>query len=82
LPAAAPVNEAVMFAFDDRAFPFCTNIDLHLIPGNNPEFVLPAGPAGSHDRSPSLLRDHHPHRRYLPYVVQRQRRTASEHDRL
>jgi hypothetical protein len=49
LPAATPVGEAVLFAFDNRAFPFTSQVDLHLIPGARPQFVLPPGPEGSHD---------------------------------
>ena len=49
LPCAAPLNEVVLFAFDDRAFPFQTQVQAHLFPGRNPQFVLEHGPEGSHD---------------------------------
>ena len=49
LPCAAPLNELVLFAFDDRSFPFQTQVQAHLFPGRNPQFVLQHGPEGSHD---------------------------------
>jgi hypothetical protein len=48
LPAAAPQDEAVLFAFDDRAFPFRAFAEVHLLGGRG-SIVLPAGPPGSHD---------------------------------
>ena len=48
LPSAAPVEEAVLFAFDDRAFPFRAFAELNLIGGRG-SMVLRAGPPGSHD---------------------------------
>ena len=49
LPCAAPLSEVVLFAFDDRAFPFQTQVQAHLFPGRNPQFVLQHGPENSHD---------------------------------
>jgi len=49
LPAAAPLPGAVLFAFDDRAFPYRQSLQMHLIAGEKPRLVLAPGPAGSHD---------------------------------
>lgn len=49
LPSAAPQNEAVLFAFDDWAFPFRNQVQTHLFPAQNPRTVLHHGPEGSHD---------------------------------
>ena len=49
LPSAAPLNELVLFGFDDRAFPFQSLAQTHLIPGRGPRYVLKHGPEGSHD---------------------------------
>lgn len=49
LPYAEPMDRAVLFGFDDRAFPFLNHVQAHLIPGDNPRLVLPPGPPGSHD---------------------------------
>lgn len=49
LPSAEPLSEAVLFAFDDCAFPFREHVQVHLIPGEDPTLVLPPGPPGSHD---------------------------------
>lgn len=49
LPYAEPLRQAVLFGFDDRAFPFLNHVQAHLIPGDNPTFVLPPGAPGSHD---------------------------------
>lgn len=49
MPSTAPLDEAVFFAFDDRAFPFQNRVQTHLIPGTNPRVVLSHGPEGSHD---------------------------------
>jgi hypothetical protein len=49
LPDAVPLSEAVLFAFDDRAFPFRDGVETRLLPGQSPEVVLDHGPAGSHD---------------------------------
>jgi hypothetical protein len=49
LPDPAPLSEAVLFGFDDRAFPFLDHVQIHLIPGANPSLVLPPGSPGSHD---------------------------------
>ena len=49
LPNPTPLSEAVLFAFDDRAFPFQNGVQTHLIPGRNPSLVLEHGPEGSHD---------------------------------
>ena len=51
LPAAAPLQEVVLFGFDDRAFPFQNNVRPHLIPCGDPQLVLSHGPAGSHDEA-------------------------------
>jgi hypothetical protein len=49
LPGTEPLHEAVLFGFDNHAFPFLNHVQAHLIPGANPGFVLPPGPPGSHD---------------------------------
>ena len=41
--------EVVLFAFDNHAFPFRNNTEIHLVPGSNPELALAHGPAGSVD---------------------------------
>lgn len=46
-----PLDEAVLFAFDDWAFPFQNHVQKHLIPGGSPRLVLAPGPAGSHDEA-------------------------------
>jgi hypothetical protein len=51
LPDAAPVPEAVLFAFDGWAFPFQLYLQTSLIAGQRPRLVLPHGPPGSHDES-------------------------------
>ena len=47
------VDEAVLFAFDDRAIPFRRNLEMHLIHGKHgvkkTPIVLSNGPPGSHD---------------------------------
>lgn len=45
----APLSEAVLFGFDDRAFPFQNHVQTWLNPGRKPEVVLRHGPEGSHD---------------------------------
>jgi hypothetical protein len=49
LPAATPVSEAVLFGFDDRAFPYQNNVETHLIPAKDGRIFLRGGPEGSHD---------------------------------
>lgn len=51
LPDAVPLNEAVLFAFDDWAFPFQHHMQKHLIPGEHPQMVLEPGAPGSHDEA-------------------------------
>jgi hypothetical protein len=48
-PSHEPRAHAVLFGFDTWAFPFREHLTLHLVPGQNPQMVLPAGPAGAHD---------------------------------
>lgn len=43
------LEEIVLFAFDDRAFPFQHHIQKHLIPAATQQMVLEAGAVGSHD---------------------------------
>ncbi len=45
------LDEAVLFAFDDHAFPFQNHVQTHLIPGGSPQQVLKPGPPGSHDEA-------------------------------
>lgn len=45
----APLPEVVLFAFDNRAFPFQNQIQTHLVMGHSPRVVLSHGPEGSHD---------------------------------
>ena len=47
--SARPLEEVVLFGFDDTALPFRDGVAHHLIPGDNPEMVLAAGPDGSPD---------------------------------
>ena len=49
LPSAMPLDELVLFGFDDRAFPFQGNVQTHLIPGRRPRYVLKHGPEDAHD---------------------------------
>ena len=49
LPDAAPQAEAVLFGFDDRAFPFQRHVQAHLIPAGRRELTLRNGPRGAHD---------------------------------
>ncbi len=49
LPCAAPLDEAVLFGFDDRAFPFQNQVQTHLSMGRSPTTVLSHGAPGSHD---------------------------------
>ncbi len=51
LPGAQPLPEAVLFAFDDWAFPFRHHVQTHLIPGQKPRLVLEPGPPGAHDET-------------------------------
>ncbi len=48
-PCAEALDEAVLFGFDDRAFPFQNHVQAHLIPGQKPALVMLPGPPGSHD---------------------------------
>jgi hypothetical protein len=48
-PTPTVFPEVVLFAFDDRAFPFRNHTELHLAPGHNPQLVLTHGAAGSVD---------------------------------
>jgi hypothetical protein len=49
LPAAAPLESATLFAFDDHAFPFRRQARVHLNYAGAARRVLPAGTPGSHD---------------------------------
>jgi hypothetical protein len=49
LPSAAPLPGAVLFAFDDGAFPFQDGVRVHLSQGQNPRIVLPHGKEGDPD---------------------------------
>src|SRR6266542_1891026 len=49
LPHAAPLPGAVLFGFDEWAFPFRQRVEPRLIPGMNPQVVLRHGPEGAHD---------------------------------
>jgi len=49
LPNAVPLPEVVLFAFDDRAFPFQNHVRTHLIQSRNGRPVLRPGPEGSYD---------------------------------
>src|SRR5687768_6330770 len=49
IPNAAPLPEAVLFGFDNWAFPFQNQLQTHLIPGQNPRLVLLPGAPGSPD---------------------------------
>jgi len=51
LPGGTVHREAVLFGFDRRAFPFQSGLRTHLVSGQNPVSVVPAGPPGSHDES-------------------------------
>src|SRR5437870_1135056 len=42
-------SQAVLFGFDDRAFPYQNAVQTHLSPGRNPKVVLQHGPEGSVD---------------------------------
>lgn len=47
--SAEPLSEAVLFGFDDRAFPFQQHVHTHLTMGQRPQIVIRPGPEGSHD---------------------------------
>lgn len=49
LPDAAPLGEAILFGFDDRAFPFRRHVQHHLTPASRAEVAVPNGPPGAHD---------------------------------
>ena len=49
LPSAAPLTEAVLFGFDDLAFPFRDQAEVRLTMGQRPVTVLTHGPSGSPD---------------------------------
>ena len=50
LPCAVPLSEAVLFGFDDRAFPFTNHVEPRLVPGQRPSIVLRHGPDGAVDQ--------------------------------
>jgi hypothetical protein len=45
------LDEVVLFAFDNRAFPFQNHVQTHLISGGNAQRVVVPGPPGSHDEA-------------------------------
>jgi hypothetical protein len=49
LPMAEPLPGAVLFGFDNYAFPFQHHVQTHLVPGGKPHIALPRGEAGSPD---------------------------------
>ena len=49
LPSAVPLPGAVLFGFDNYAFPFQNHVQVHLIPGDKPQIALPLGGPGSTD---------------------------------
>lgn len=49
LPDPQALSEAVLFAFDDRAFPFRAYAEVRLSNSRASSIVVPAGPPGSHD---------------------------------
>ena len=49
LPHARPLDSAVLFGFDDRAFPFQNGVHARLKMAQNPQIVVRPGPPGSHD---------------------------------
>lgn len=49
LPCAEPLPEVVLFGCDRWAFPFSSNVQLHLVSARNPKLVLAHGPDGAHD---------------------------------
>ena len=49
LPCATELPEAVLFGFDDRAFPYRNEAEIRLSTGQSPQFVLRHGDPGSHD---------------------------------
>lgn len=51
LPGGDLHQEVVLFGFDRKAFPFQSGLQTHLLSGQNPVSVVPAGPPGSHDES-------------------------------
>ncbi|HEU0046955.1 MAG TPA: hypothetical protein VFQ43_05025, partial [Nitrososphaera sp.] len=48
-PQDTTFSQAVLFGFDDRAFPYQNAVQTHLSPGRNPKLVLQHGPEGSVD---------------------------------
>lgn len=51
LPFAEPIPEAVLFGFDAQAFSFQNHVQVHLIPGRNPQLVLARGEPGTHEEA-------------------------------
>ena len=49
LPDPAPLSEAVLFAFDDQAFPFRAFTEVRLSSSRASNIAVPAGLPGSHD---------------------------------
>ncbi|MDB6169288.1 MAG: hypothetical protein JWM88_2152 [Verrucomicrobia bacterium] len=49
--ASGPFQDAVLFSFDELAFPFRNNAEIRLYTGQKPRLVLLPGPAGSHDEA-------------------------------
>lgn len=49
LPSPTPLDSAVLFGFDDRAFPFVHGARVHLAAGQRAQLVVRPGPEGSHD---------------------------------
>src|SRR5688572_17245740 len=51
LPEPAPLRHAVLFGFDDRAFPFTHHVRRQLIASRPLQVALPPGPPGSPDET-------------------------------
>ena len=49
-PGGVPVHEAVLFGFDNQAFPYQSQLQAHLISGKFHSLVLRPGPTGSQDQ--------------------------------
>lgn len=50
-PAPEALDEAVLFAFDELAFPVREGVQVGLLEGQNPRRVVPTGPKGAADES-------------------------------
>ena len=51
LPEPVPLERAVLFGFDDRAFPFTRHVERRLTAARTPQVALPTGEPGAPDNT-------------------------------